>query len=186
MVCLRNQSGEEAQDVRISQRPPLPHPPNLNAQQVRLGCNEGWRRGCSHYFLLIGADSRDDPGSRRGSAQQQQRYSPALGQASTSASGGGGIASSIAGHVHFRGTPSMLPPPSRSPRPPGLVPDVDSGAGENEPPSSRWVLRPQVVAGGKGSLAQAVRALVDEKRRSRAKSRSQLLPGIFVCVWWML
>ncbi|CAM9838088.1 unnamed protein product, partial [Scytosiphon promiscuus] len=73
-------------------------------------------------------------------------------------------------------------------RPAGLFPDVEPGAGaaavegggrggDGAPPSPRWVLRPQTVAGGKGSLAQAVRALVDERRKSRAKSRSQLLPG---------
>ena len=73
---------------------------------------------------------------------------------------------------------STLPLPSRSPTPHGLLPDGDSGNGESELACPHWTLRPQAVAGGKGSLAQAVRALVDERRKSRAKSRSKLLPGV--------
>lgn len=77
---------------------------------------------------------------------------------------------------------TLLPSPLPSPRPRGLLPDVDSGmgGGRDEPASPRWVLRPHAVAGGKGSLAQAVRALVDERRRSRARSKRELLPGMNV------
>lgn len=77
--------------------------------------------------------------------------------------------------------PQPAPPPAPSPSPPGLLVDADrdegKGAGGSAVISPRWVLRPHMVAGGKGSLAQAVRALVDERRKSRAMSRSQLLPG---------
>lgn len=80
------------------------------------------------------------------------------------------------------------PAPVLSPSPAGLLPDVDGSdggsiKGGDAVVSPRWVLRPHMVAGGKGSLAQAVRALVDERRKSRAMSRSQLLPGcVQVCV----
>lgn len=147
-------------------------PPSMQNidRKVRLGCNEGWRKGCSNYFLLIGAD---DPFTRlhpttgtRGSSVgfstvQRQKLSP----------------------------PQPAPPPPPSPSPTGLLPDADrdegtgTGAGGGSTAvSPRWVLRPHMVAGGKGSLAQAVRALVDERRKSRAMSRSQLLPGACMCV----
>lgn len=104
--------------------------------KVRLGCNEGWRKGCSNYFLLIGPDSPPQQSVLSSGERQQSGKFTA---------------------------------------PAGVLPDAD--AEESDVVSPRWVLRPHMVAGGKGSLAQAVRALVDERRKSRAMARSQLLPG---------
>ena len=144
-----------------------------NRQQVRLGCNEGWRKGCAHYFLLVGADSPDTPHLRRSSVDRRESLSHASPRGG---SVGGGESDSPALRRSF--SSATLPLPSRSPAPLGLIPDGDSGNGESEPACPHWILRPQSVAGGKGSLAQAVRALVDERRKSRAKSRSKLLPGV--------
>lgn len=117
-------------------------------RKVRLGCNEGWRKGCANYFLLFGADYP----IHQGAVGSEDRAAPNPSSSPLSGS---------------------LPP---HPSPPvGLLPDGD--VGDMDFASPRWVLRPQMVAGGKGSLAQAVRALVDERRKSRAMARSQLLPG---------
>lgn len=135
----------------------------VERKQVRLGCNEGWRKGCSQYFLLVGADSPEDRCSVRFPINQQHPGNPFPFPES-----------SLRGQELVYST---LPPPVGSPIPRGLLPDSDTEAGGNGLPSPVWVLRLHAVAGGKGSLAQAVRALVDERRRSRAKNRNKLLPG---------
>lgn len=163
----------------------------LDTQQVKLGSNEGWRKGCAQYVVLLGADT-DAESSPPGTTSPYRSLDPRKRQQR----GGGGIWAPVpgadgAGDKKRQATAVRFadsqPYPSRLSlsRPPGLFPDVEPGAdtgggGDGALPSPRWVLRPQTVAGGKGSLAQAVRALVDERRKSRAKSRSQLLPGACV------
>lgn len=138
------------------------------AWQVRLGCNDGWRKGCANYFILVGADypaeKRSSPDGGSSAGGSIPAYNRAF-SASVSRSSSG---------PPFEVLP--LPPPPRAPRPRGLLSDGDSGDADGAT-TARWVLRPHAVAGGKGSLAQAVRALVDETKKSRAKSRTQLLPG---------
>lgn len=138
------------------------------AWQVRLGCNDGWRKGCANYFILVGADypaeKRSSPDGGSSAGRSILAHSRALSESV--------LRSSSSPPLEV----VLLPPPPRAPRPRGLLSDGDSGDADGAT-TARWVLRPHAVAGGKGSLAQAVRALVDETKKSRAKSRTQLLPG---------
>lgn len=164
---------------------------------MKLGCNEGWRKGCAQYVVLLGADSDAldfslGGGGGGGATRSSGRPVPTRSE-------------SVGGVGNFSADQASTPIPTTlvfsSPTLPtrarGLLPDGEAGGGTGLGgggeeggglPSPRWVLRPQSVAGGKGSLAQAVRALVDERRKSRAKSRSQLLPGVccvYVCVLYL-
>lgn len=156
------------------------------ARQVKLGCNEGWRKGCAQYVVLLGADD-----GAHGTPPPPSGGNPARSPAPRHHqhdTGSSSLATSPDGRGGGERPTTVLSPSRPSPtKPRGLLPDGEAaagggGGGDDGLPSPRWVLRPQTVAGGKGSLAQAVRALVDERRKSRAKSRSKLLPGARVCV----
>jgi hypothetical protein len=107
---------------------------------VRLGCNEGWRKGCANYFILLGRDDSADSISAATSAvlnstPQRMSRSKQLHQSSSSNSG------------------SSSSNNSSSSSSSGITP--------------YWLLKTTSLAGGKVSLAHAIGSLVEAARERR-------------------
>jgi hypothetical protein len=105
---------------------------------VRLGCNEGWRKGCANYFILLGRDDSADSISAAtttmlNSTQQRVPNSSQLHQSNSSSSIS---ATSISSSSSSGATPY-------------------------------WLLKPTSLAGGKVSLAHAIGSLVEAARERR-------------------
>jgi hypothetical protein len=105
---------------------------------VRLGCNEGWRKGCANYFILLGRDESADSITAATTAvfdSTAQRVSSS-GQLYQSSSG-----SSVSGSSSSSSSSSGVTP--------------------------YWLLKPTSLAGGKVSLAHAIGSLVEAARERR-------------------
>jgi hypothetical protein len=105
---------------------------------VRLGCNEGWRKGCANYFILLGRDDSADSINAATSAiingtQQRVPSSSQLHQSNSSNSANGS----------------------------------SSGSSGSSGVTPYWLLKPISLAGGKVSLAHAIGSLVEAARERR-------------------